>query len=271
MLDPDRPWRHRASELPMNSKRFLVAGAFLLVLLVPVLAQIKWIESYDTAFKTAARTGQPVLVLITAPSWCGWCQKFEQQVLSDKKVQEMVSKNFVPLLVLDTNEKDLARFDFDGFPTVRVYDAKAKQLEDVYVLEPGQFLSLLKPFAGKAGASGNSGAETGAANPGSTGTPTAGTDSPANDDPLVVVTHGNAYFAKLADGRWQHCDEYGSCVSLTESDKGTNPDYWMLYGFCAPAGRKAWISVPKAGGKSYWFDDSSNKWVDLYVVNPAVQ
>ncbi len=110
---------------------------------------IKWESSYENAFKQARASGKAVVVLITAPTWCGWCVEFSKNVLSNAKVQATLNNGFIALEVLDTSV-ELQRFDFDGYPTVRIYDKTGKEVKDVYTQDPNRFLALLEPYVAKA-------------------------------------------------------------------------------------------------------------------------
>lgn len=109
---------------------------------------ITWETKAAEAYARAEKEGKNVFVLITAPSWCHWCQELEKNVLSVSSVTDYISANYVPLLVLDVvdgqRNPELSNFVFSGFPTVRVYDEAGNIVNDVYTQDPDQFLGTLK-------------------------------------------------------------------------------------------------------------------------------
>lgn len=48
----------------------------------------KWEKSYKRAQSAAKETGLPIAVLFTGTSWCGYCVKLENEVLSKPKFKE---------------------------------------------------------------------------------------------------------------------------------------------------------------------------------------
>lgn len=84
--------------------------------------EILWQDSYNLALKEARNLEKNLFTLITAPSWCGPCQELEDATLQDNNVITMLNKGFVPFKVLDTNEEEIARFDFEGYPTIIILD-----------------------------------------------------------------------------------------------------------------------------------------------------
>lgn len=109
---------------------------------------ITWETKAADAYARAENEEKNVFVLITAPSWCHWCQELEKNVLNVDAVTDYISANYVPLLVLDVvdgqRNPELSNFVFSGFPTVRVYDNAGNVVNDVYTQDPDQFLGNLK-------------------------------------------------------------------------------------------------------------------------------
>ena len=127
---------------------FFLTGLFLNgSLFAADVDDINWAADYDTALQEAQKTGQNIFLLITAPSWCYWCQQLEKNVFTDEDVIKYINNNFIAVRILDSDE-DVDRFDFDGYPTVWVLDSGGSVLEDVYRQDPDAVLKLLKPYAG---------------------------------------------------------------------------------------------------------------------------
>ena len=130
--------------------RFLVlfAAVFLVLPAAAFGRDVNWNDSWDEALTAAQREEKNIFVLITAPSWCGWCVRLEQNVLSKSAFQEYVSKNYIALKLLDVvdgkRNSELDRFDFSGFPTVQLFDSNGNLIGDSYTQDLNEMLSNLK-------------------------------------------------------------------------------------------------------------------------------
>jgi thioredoxin 1 len=100
---------------------------------------INWIFNYDEAMNKAKETGQNIFVVITAPSWCGYCKVLDKNVFSKAKVADVLNKKFIPLRILDTNP-DNEKFQYSGFPTMFLFDAKGAKIKEVYNRKQQTFL-----------------------------------------------------------------------------------------------------------------------------------
>lgn len=80
---------------------------------------VAWIQRHAQALDQARSSGRNILVVITAPSWCGYCRQLEARVFSKDAVAQTLNNKFVPLQILDTNN-DRKKFNFDGYPTMFV-------------------------------------------------------------------------------------------------------------------------------------------------------
>jgi hypothetical protein len=118
---------------------FLTLGAFG--------QSINWASSTDQGLVRAQREGKRTFLLITAPSWCSYCQVLERDVLSDAQIIAAINRDFVPVKILDT-DSDIGRFDFTGFPTVYILDSEGNILQDFYTLDVGRMQVNLSEFAG---------------------------------------------------------------------------------------------------------------------------
>ncbi|RKX85863.1 MAG: hypothetical protein DRP70_11040 [Spirochaetes bacterium] len=142
----------------MHKKLSIRIFLILLVLLQPALlfaGNISWFTSYDMALEAARTAHKNIFVLITAPSWCGWCVKLEENVLSTRVFQNYVSENYIALKLLDKvdgqRNPELSRFEVGGFPTVLLYDAQGKYIRDSYTQNPDAMIDTLKANVHTAG------------------------------------------------------------------------------------------------------------------------
>jgi thioredoxin 1 len=108
-------------------------------------SKIQWAGSYDQALQKARATGQNIFVLITAPSWCGYCKVLDRDVMSKESVAAVLNGKFVPLQVLDSSA-DLRRFSFDGYPTMMAYSPQGQKLAEVGALDEQRFLSSVRAY-----------------------------------------------------------------------------------------------------------------------------
>ncbi|MEQ8350889.1 MAG: thioredoxin family protein [Leptospiraceae bacterium] len=110
-------------------------------------SNINWVTSYDEAFQKARSSGKNVFVVITAPEWCGYCRYLERDVFSQSSVAQALNSGFVALRILDTNS-DKSKFQFSGYPTMKVADPSGKIIKDGGIgRQESSFLTAIAPFA----------------------------------------------------------------------------------------------------------------------------
>lgn len=116
---------------------------------------INWIDDPEKAFKLAKEENKSVYVLITAPSWCHWCKKLEEDVLSDSKVIEYLNKNYINLMLLDRVDgkpnPNLMKFIFEGYPTQYIYDSNWGKVKQFSTFNSDEFIKILNDSSGKTG------------------------------------------------------------------------------------------------------------------------
>jgi len=104
----------------------------------PGAAKSGWLTNFAQA-QEEAKTRQKLLLMdFTGSDWCGWCIMLDKEVFSKPEFQEYAKKNLV-LLELDfprrktlspelqaQNERLLAQYRIQGFPTIVVLDTNGK-------------------------------------------------------------------------------------------------------------------------------------------------
>jgi protein disulfide-isomerase len=120
---------------------------FLLAVLVAVLlaapfarAESGWLSDYKRAQQEAKTNHKFVLLDFTGSDWCGWCKKFDREVLSQPQFKDYARNNLV-LVELDfprakqqsselkRQNLELARqYEVVGFPTIVVLDSDGQKL-----------------------------------------------------------------------------------------------------------------------------------------------
>ncbi len=99
-------------------------------------------QAYNNGIEVAKNNDKVVMVQFFA-TWCGYCKKMDQEVFTDEKVKDNLSKNFVSVRVTessdskvnyggkDVTEKELTSlFQVSGFPTIVFLDGEGKTLSD---------------------------------------------------------------------------------------------------------------------------------------------
>lgn len=120
-------------------KKFVIAF-FLGVLCLQGLALTGFNPDYEAALKKAKADSKPIFLLFTGSDWCFWCQKLEQEVLSQKEFLDYAT-NAWELVVVDFPQKKKIspelkeqyralqkKYAVRGFPTVLLIDAQGRQL-----------------------------------------------------------------------------------------------------------------------------------------------
>jgi thioredoxin-related protein len=192
---------------------------------------VQWIQSLSDAKSKAASSKQNIFVIITAPTWCGYCKVLERDVFAKDKVINTLNTKFVPLQVLDTSS-DLNKFSFKGFPTMFMLDSNGKQLSEVNGRNETSFLASIQRFE-------VSGTED---------TPSNVESSPQSFQYAIKVT---GKFAKNANGTWTHTE--GSTVS-NYKEYSRDENYIILQ----KEGENQFYAFPQRGKKAYYL--KNNKW-----------
>jgi hypothetical protein len=100
----------------------------------PELGKVTWLRDFDAAVKLSRETKKPLLVLFTEVPGCHTVVGFGDEVLSDPKIVETITRDYVPVAVLNNVEgadaKVLKSFDEPSWnnPVVRIIDADRKPL-----------------------------------------------------------------------------------------------------------------------------------------------
>jgi len=116
----------------MREKRVYLSFLFLMLLLIfssTVFATshysfehaeelkplINWNNYGPEAFDKAISENKPIFLLLTAPSWCYWCQVYESEdYLFNTQVINELNQNFIPVYVDADQRQDLTRQYLEG-------------------------------------------------------------------------------------------------------------------------------------------------------------
>jgi len=119
---------------------FLVAAAVSLVFASLTRAESDWLHDYNKAQEDAKANHKLLFLNFTGSDWCGWCIKFDKDVLSQPQFKNYAHDNLV-LVELDfprrksqpTEEKkqnvQLAQqYEVLGFPTIVVLNSNGQKV-----------------------------------------------------------------------------------------------------------------------------------------------
>ena len=120
---------------------FLFAVAASVLVSGPVArAESSWLTDYKTA-QQEAKAGNKFLVLdFTGSDWCGWCKKFDREVLLQPEFKDFARDNLVVVELdfprgkpqtpeLKKQNRELAQqYEIVGFPTIVVLSSDGQKL-----------------------------------------------------------------------------------------------------------------------------------------------
>ena len=145
-------------------KKLLIALLAATVFWQVNAAESTWLTDLPKAEAQAKAENKIVLVDFTGSDWCGWCKKFDKDVLSTDKFAGYAKSKLV-LVTLDfpshikqdatlkrANQELGKRFGVNGFPTFVLLNSAGKELgRQVGYLEGGRdaFIAELDGFSQK--------------------------------------------------------------------------------------------------------------------------
>jgi len=76
---------------------------------------INWQDYGPEAFNLAIVENKPIFLLLTAPSWCYWCQVYEsEEYLFNNQIVAELNDNYIPVYVDADKRRDLTRQYLEG-------------------------------------------------------------------------------------------------------------------------------------------------------------
>jgi protein disulfide-isomerase len=138
---------------------FLVAAAVSLVFASLTRAESDWLHDWTKAQEEAKSNHKLLFLNFTGSDWCGWCIKFDKDVLSQPQFKNFAHDNLV-LVELDfprrksqpTEEKKqnvhlAQQYEVLGFPTIVVLNSngqKVWQFDGYFPGGPEAFIAQLQ-------------------------------------------------------------------------------------------------------------------------------
>ena len=124
-----------------NHRLILFAAAACVFLTAPLArAESDWLNDYKKAQQEAKASNKLLLLDFTGSDWCGWCKKFDKEILSQSQFKDYARENLV-LVELDfprakqqspelrkQNQELAYQYQVQGFPTIVVLDGDGQKL-----------------------------------------------------------------------------------------------------------------------------------------------
>lgn len=113
-------------------KQVAIASVLILLALSAWGDIYEWETDLEAATEQAAEEEKHVFLYFAGSDWCGWCQRFKQEILDTRPFTEFSETHLVPVLIdfpreieqsaeQEAYNRQLAeRFGVQGFPTVYV-------------------------------------------------------------------------------------------------------------------------------------------------------
>jgi thioredoxin-related protein len=136
-----------------------LALLFSLVVVLPAKADSAWQTDYKKAQEDAKTNHRLLLVDFTGSDWCGYCIRFNREILSKAQFKDYASKNLV-LLEIDfprakqqsvtlrqQNERLAQEYQIEGFPTIVVLNGdghKVWRFDGYFPDGPDAFIAELE-------------------------------------------------------------------------------------------------------------------------------
>ena len=126
----------------MKNHRLILFAAAACVFLTALLARAEsdWLNDYKKAQQEAKASNKFLLLDFTGSDWCGWCKKFDKEILSQSQFKDYARENLV-LVELDfprakqqspelrkQNQELAYQYQVQGFPTIVVLDGDGQKL-----------------------------------------------------------------------------------------------------------------------------------------------
>ena len=109
-------------------------------------ADMHYENNYQTALTKAKKSGKPLMLFMTT-SYCPWCRKLENRILSQTDIDTAIKKNYIPLalnLDKDSYPEKFAKTRFT--PIIYIVNPTTEEIEHKFVgySARDEFLHLLK-------------------------------------------------------------------------------------------------------------------------------
>ena len=126
------------------------AVIIILLFISNAQAKINWETDLDQAFKKAEKENKLLLIYLYSPK-CHYCKFMEKKVFTDKKVQEYINKNFIPVKARkcsDNGQFIKVHYGYVGTPMFYFVDKDGELIKSIFgAWNKKDFMKILKYFA----------------------------------------------------------------------------------------------------------------------------
>jgi len=85
-------------------------------------------QTFDQAKQLSQQSGRPILLIFGA-SWCHWCQKMEQETLTDSGVKSSMMKYVFVKIDTDRDKSSTSQFGVRGLPTSVIANSSGQEVK----------------------------------------------------------------------------------------------------------------------------------------------
>ncbi len=117
------PLKKRGEYSVMLKKILLLS----LLLCSSVFADIKFVSKLEDGMAIAQKENKLVILTIVSTN-CGWCHKLLSETLKNKKVEEVVNKNFIYVVLNKDVDQIPMNVKAKSVPVTYFFDAKGNEL-----------------------------------------------------------------------------------------------------------------------------------------------
>ena len=100
--------------------------------------------NYEKAIEKAKKEKKPVMMVLVT-HYCPWCRKYERNTLSKKSVNNIIAKNYVPLILNREQHQFPDKFDTPRIPTTFFIEPHKEELiyKEMGFKTKSQFMQML--------------------------------------------------------------------------------------------------------------------------------
>jgi thiol:disulfide interchange protein len=85
-------------------------------------------QNFEQAKQFSKQSGKPILAVFSA-TWCKWCQKLEQETLTDSSVRKVMSNYVYIKIDTDTSKELVSEYKVRGLPTTLIINSDGVEIK----------------------------------------------------------------------------------------------------------------------------------------------
>ncbi len=96
-----------------------------------IIGKMEFYTSLESGYASAKITGKPIFLYLHSKS-CGWCKRFNDEVLTDDEVVSTLKKEFISVAVeVNEQRKTASEFNIWGTPTMVFLDEEGVEFDRI--------------------------------------------------------------------------------------------------------------------------------------------